>query len=90
MPRVSAPSQQTVMRNHPSLERDADAKRVLGPVIAKWLASGVLEYVAWNDRLPILLQPCGSDPKGTAPFFRLITGACFANKLYYDWGVTSA
>ena len=37
-------------------------------VIAKWLASGVLEYVAWDDRMPILLQPCGAVPKGTAPF----------------------
>ena len=88
MPRVSAPSQQTVLRNHPSWERDADAKRALGPVIAKWLASGVLEFVAWNDRLPILLQPCGAVPKGTAPFYRLITDARFANKLYSDWGVT--
>ncbi len=87
MPRVSAPSQQTVLRNYPSWERDADAKRALGPVIAKWLAPGVLEYVAWNDRLPILLQPCGSVPKGTAPFYRLITDARFANKLYSDWGV---
>ena len=88
MPRVSAPPQQTVLRNHPSWERDADAKRALGPVIAKWLASGVLEFVAWNDRLPILLQPCGAVPKGTAPFYRLITDARFANKLYSDWGVT--
>jgi hypothetical protein len=46
--------------------------------IAKCLASGVLEYVVWNDRLPILLQPCGGVPKGTAPFYRLITDARFA------------
>ncbi len=65
MPRVSAPSQQTVLRNHPSWERDVDAKRALGPVITKWLASGVLEFVAWNDLLLILLQPCGAVPKGT-------------------------
>ena len=88
MPRISAPSQQTVLRNHPSWENDKDAKRALGPVIAKWLASGVLEYVAWNDRMPILLQPCGAVPKGSAPFYRLITDARFANKLYSDWGVT--
>ena len=87
MPRVSAPSQQTVL-NHPSWKNDEDAKRALGPVIAKWLASGVLEFVAWNDRMPILLQPCGAVPKGTAPFYRLITDARFANKLYSDWGVT--
>jgi hypothetical protein len=87
MPRVSAPSQQTVLRNHPSWGRDADAKRALGLAIAKWLASGVLEFVAWNDRLPILLQPCGAVSKGTAPFYRLITDACVANKLYSDWRV---
>ncbi len=65
MPRISAPSQQKALRNHPSLENDEDAKRALGPVIAKWLASGVLEYVAWDDRMPILLQPCGAVPKGS-------------------------
>ncbi len=85
MPRVSAPSLQTLLRNHPSWERDADAKRALGPGIAKWLASGVLEFVACNDRMPILLQPCGAVPKGTAPFYRLITDARYVNKLYSDW-----
>ena len=88
MPRISAPSQQKALRNHPSWESDEDAKRALGPVIAKWLASGVLEFVAWDDRMPILLQPCGAVPKGTAPFYRLITDARFANKFYSDWGVT--
>ena len=75
MPRVSAPSQQTYLRKHPSWESDDAAKAALGPVIAKWLASDVLEYVSWNDRMPILLQPCGAVPKGTAPFYRLITDA---------------
>jgi hypothetical protein len=88
MPRISAPSQQKALRNHPPSENDENAKRALGPVIAKWLASGVLEYVAWDDRMPILLQPCGAEPKGTAPFYRLITDARFANKFYFDWGVT--
>jgi hypothetical protein len=88
MPRLSAPTQRTALRNHPSWEHDEDAKRALGPVIAKWLATGVLEYVGWDDRVPILLQPCGAVPKGTAPFYRLITDARFANKFYSDWGVT--
>jgi hypothetical protein len=88
MPRISAPSQQTILRNHPSWEKDEDAKRAPGPVIAKWLASGMLEYAAWNDRMPVLLQPCGAVPKGTAPFDRLITDARFAIRLYSDWGVT--
>ena len=87
MPKHSAPSQQTALRNHPSWEHDEEAKRALGPVIAKWLATGVLEYVGWNDRLPVLLQPCGAVPKGTAPFYRLITDARFANSMYSDWGV---
>ena len=88
MPKVSSPSQQTVLRNHPSFENDEKAKEALGPVIAKWLATGVLEYVGWNDRVPILLQPCGAVPKGTAPFYRLITDARFGNQLYSDWGVS--
>ena len=88
MPKVSAPSQQTFLRNHPSWENDEAAKRALGPVIAKWLVTGVLEYVGWDDRAPVLLQPCGAVPKGTAPFYRLITDARHANHMYADWGVT--
>jgi hypothetical protein len=38
--------------------------------------------------MPVLLQPCGAVPKGSAPFFRLKTDARLANKLYSDWGVT--
>ena len=79
MPKVALPSQQTFLRNHPSWEKDPKAKEALGPVIAKWLATGVLEYVAWNDRVPVLLQPCGAVSKCTAPFYRLITEALFAN-----------
>ncbi len=44
--------------------------------------------MAWDDRTPILLQPCGAVPKGSAPFYRLITDARFVNKLCSDWGVT--
>ena len=88
MPKVALPSQQTFLRNHPSWEKDPKAKEALGPVIAKWLATGVLEYVAWNDRMPVLLQPCGAVPKGTAPFYRLITNARFANEMYSYWGVS--
>ena len=74
------------MRNHPSWEDDTAAQAALGPIIAKWLAQGVLEYVQWDDRQPVLLQPCGAVPKGTAPFFRLITDARFGNSTYSDWG----
>ena len=88
IPKVSpaAPTQQTTLRNHPSWEKDEDAKKALGPAIAKWLASGVLEYVSWDDRLPVLLQSGGAVPKGTAPFYRLITDARFGNSMYSDWG----
>ena len=35
MPKISSPSQQTVLRNHPSFDKDDKAKEALGPVIAK-------------------------------------------------------
>jgi hypothetical protein len=70
----------------PSWENDEDAKRALWPVMAKWLASGVLEYVAWDDCTPILLQPCGAVPKGSAPFYRLITDARFAKQVLFRLG----
>jgi hypothetical protein len=88
MPKIASPSQRKVMRNHPSWEDDPAAQAALGPIIAKWLAQGVLEYVQWDDRQPFLLQPCGAVPKGTAPFYRLITDARYGNKMYSDWGVT--
>ena len=88
MPKIAVPSQRKVLRNHPSWEDDPAAQQALGPIIAKWLAQGVLEYVQWDDRQPVLLQPCGAVPKGTAPFFRLITDARYGNSMYSDWGVT--
>jgi hypothetical protein len=88
MPKVAVPSQQRTFSNHPSWENDPAAREALGPVIAKWLAQGVLEYVEWDDRQPVLLQPCGAVPKGSAPFYRLITDARFGNRMYSDWGVS--
>ncbi len=38
----------------------------------------------------MLLQPCGAVPKGSAPFYRLITDARYGNSMYSDWGVTYA
>lgn len=88
MPKIASPTQRKVFKNHPSWEDNPAAQQALGPIIAKWLAQGVLEYVQWDDRQPILLQPCGAVPKGTAPFYRLITDARFGNSMYSDWGVT--
>ena len=42
MPKLALPSQQTFLRNHPSWEKDPDSNEALGPVIANWLATGVL------------------------------------------------
>ena len=50
--------------------------------------AGVLAYVAWNDRMSVLRQPCWAVPKGSAPFYRLIIDASFANEMYSDWGVS--
>ena len=53
---------------------------------AKWLASGVLEYVEWDDRMPILLQPrCRTQGLGYIGSSRTLASS---NKLYSDWGVT--
>ncbi len=89
------PSQQRIFRNHPSWGDDPAAREALGPIIAKWLAQGVLEYVEWarDDRQPVLLLPCEAVPKGSAPFYRRmmmtrITDARFCNRLYSDWGVS--
>jgi hypothetical protein len=90
MPKISSPSQRKILRNHPSWEDDPAAQAALGPIIAKWLTQGVLEYVQWDVRQPVLLQPCGAVPKGSAPFYRLITDARFGNSMYSDWGVTYA
>ena len=43
MSKIVFPSQQTYLRNHPSWESDEAANQALWPVIAKWMASGVLE-----------------------------------------------
>jgi hypothetical protein len=52
----------------------------------------VLKFVGWDDRVPVLLQPCGvvPEPEGTAPFYRLITDVRIANQLsgYPDFGAT--
>ena len=88
MPKIATPSKQKSLRNHPSWEDDPEAQAALGPIIAKWLTQGVLEYVQWDDRHPVLLQPCGAVPKGSAPFYRLITDARFGNSMYSDWGVS--
>ena len=80
MPRIVAPSQQTALRNHPSWVKDEDAKRALGPS-SQVAGHRRPAYGVWDDRMPVLLQPCGAVPKGTAPFCGPVTDARFANLL---------
>ena len=71
MPKIATPSQRVSLRDHPSWEDDPAAQLALGPTIVKWLAPGVLEYVQWDDRQQVLLQPCGAVPKvGRRPLRR--------------------
>jgi hypothetical protein len=58
MPKITTPSQCTALRNHPFWEDDPVAQAALGPIIAKWLAQGVLEYqrrtfsfIAWDSTM---------------------------------------
>jgi hypothetical protein len=55
MPKLATPSQRLVQRNHPSWEVDPAVQAALGPVIAKRLAQGVLEYVQWAARSTIMI-----------------------------------
>ena len=68
------------------LDLDAPGLGLIFSTIAD--GAGVLEYVAWNDRMSALRQPCWAVPKGSTPFYRLIIDASFANEMYSDWGVS--
>jgi hypothetical protein len=46
--------------------------------------SFVLEYIEWDDLQPVLLQLCGAAPKGSVPFYRLITDARYGNRMHSD------
>jgi len=74
-------------RNHPSWEQDDRAKESLGPTIANWLFSGVLEYVPPDCNPPLVVEPVGAVPKSSEPWFRLITDARVSNKELGDWPV---
>ena len=68
------------------LDLDAPGLGLIFSTIA--YGAGVLEYVAWNDRMSALRQPCWAVPKGSTPFYRLIIDASSANEMYSDWGVS--
>ena len=75
------------MRNHPSLEDDPLAQEVLFRVLAAWLDAGSLEYVERWHRLPHCILACGSVPKNTEPYRRLITDARPINVYAQRWRV---
>ncbi len=92
MPLISAPSQQTVLCNHPSWENDEDAKRALWQVIAKWLASGVLEYVAWESMMgrqhAHLAAALWSRPQGLGAALSAHHGRSIRQQALFRLGVT--
>ena len=74
-------------RNHPSWERDAEAKAALGPTIAAWLFSGILEFVPPDCSPPLVIEPVGAVPKSSPPGYRLITDARISNQDLDEWPV---
>ena len=87
MPLRSWPSRCIHKQNHASWEDDPAAQEALGPTIAKWLATGVLEFVGPGCPMPLIVEPCGAVDKATAPLFRLITDGREGNGNYLPWGV---
>gem|GEM_PF-2417476 len=75
------------MRNHPSWEDDPKAKEALGPTIASWISSGVLEYVPADCIPPLVVEPVGAVAKNSAPWYRLIMDARKSNTELDDWPV---
>lgn len=63
-------------------ERDA-----IGPIIAQWLAAGVIEYVAPSDTQPLCILRCHGVPKSSAPWVRLVTDARPINGIFAKWPV---
>ena len=86
-PRKSWALSPSWMRNHPSWEDDAKAKEALGPTIASWICSVVLEYVPADCIPPLVIEPVGAVAKNSEPWYRLIMDARKSNKELDDWPV---
>ena len=87
MPKPSFPMQGSWRSNHPSWERNEEAKRALGPKLAEWIAQGIVEVVPPGCPPPLFVEPLGAVDKATDPFWRLILDARISNKYHDDWGV---
>ena len=73
--------------NHPSWEKDREAKKALGPTIAAWIHSGILEWVPPSCPAPLIVEPLGAVEKSTQPYYRLISDARRSNKCLSKWSV---
>ena len=87
MPRIAAQTQQTALRNHPSWEKDKDAKRALGTTsqVAGHRRPGVC-CVGRSHACSAAAVRCR--PQGHRSVLWAHNGRAFANLLYSDWGVT--
>ena len=77
----------SLLHNHPSWEGNKDAKQALGPTIASWIHSGILEWVPPDCPTPLIVEPLGAVPKSTPPYWRLISDARKSNKSLGEWPV---
>ena len=58
---------------------------MLGPTIASWISSGVLEYVPADCIPPLVVEPVGAVAKTSAPWYRLLMDARKSNMELDDW-----
>ncbi len=65
--RAELPLVQVVYKNHPSWEKNQEARAASWPVLAQYLIMGQFEYVQEGDPLPLSILPIGAVPKSTFP-----------------------
>jgi len=87
MPKPKFPLHGSWRPNHPSWERNKDAKQALGPKLASWIAQGIVEVVPPWCPPPLFVEPLGAVDKATDPFWRLILDARISNEYHDEWGV---
>lgn len=73
--------------NHPSWERNAEAKAALGPTFAAWIHSGIVEWIPSSCNPPLIIEPIGAVQKSTPPFWRMISDARRSNTSIGKWPI---
>lgn len=86
-PRQSWGCEPSFLHNHPSWEGNKEAKQALGPTIATWIHSGILEWVSPTCPPPLVVEPLGAVAKNTPPYWRLISDARRSNLGVGEWPV---